>query len=96
MMESKDIISNISFKIENEKNQLVSFNAQSITFRLSIKEIKILTLKMSGTIKKSKLHPNKHRPKTEQELNNTKSNLPPNLQSFKQKLLSGNGFVEYN
>ena len=28
-------------------------------------------------------------------MNNTKSNLPPHLQTVKQKLLSGNGFVEY-
>ena len=39
MMESKDIISCICFKLKNENNQLVSFNGQSITFRLSIKEI---------------------------------------------------------
>ena len=39
MMEAKDIISNICFKLKNEKNQLVSFNGQSITFRLSIKQI---------------------------------------------------------
>ena len=39
MMESKDVISNISFKLKNENNQLVSFNSQSVTFRLSIKEI---------------------------------------------------------
>ena len=39
MMESKDIISSISFKLSNENNQIVSFNGQSITFRLSIKEI---------------------------------------------------------
>ena len=39
MMESKDIISSICFKLINEKNQIVSFNGQSITFRLSIKEI---------------------------------------------------------
>ena len=38
MMESKDVISSISFKLENENNELVSFNVQSITFRLSIKE----------------------------------------------------------
>ena len=44
---------------------------------------------------KSRLHSNKNKPKIKQELNNTKSNLPPNLQTFKQKLLSGNGFVEY-
>ena len=39
MMELKDIISSICFKLKNEDNQLVSFNGQSITFRLSIKEI---------------------------------------------------------
>ena len=39
MMETKDIISSISFKIKNENRDLVSFNGQSITFRLSIKEI---------------------------------------------------------
>ena len=39
MMGSKDIISSISFKLKNENNQLVSFNGQSVTFRLSIKEI---------------------------------------------------------
>ena len=39
MMLSKDIISSICFKLKTENNQLVSFNGQSITFRLSIKEI---------------------------------------------------------
>ena len=39
MMQSKDIISSICFKIKNENGNLVSFNGQSITFRLSIKEI---------------------------------------------------------
>ena len=39
MMESKDIISSISFKLQNENGNLVSFNDQSITFRLSIKEV---------------------------------------------------------
>ena len=29
-----------------------------------------------------------------QEPNKTQSNLPPNLLSFKHKLVSGNGFVE--
>ena len=38
MMESEDIISSICFKMRNEKNQIVSFNGQSITFRLIIKE----------------------------------------------------------
>ena len=39
MMESKDIISSICFKFKNEHGNLVSFNGQSITFRLSIKEV---------------------------------------------------------
>ena len=39
MMGSKDIISSICFKLKSENNQIVSFNGQSITFRLSIKEI---------------------------------------------------------
>ena len=39
MLQSKDIISSIYFKLKNENNQLVSFNGQSVTFRLSIKEI---------------------------------------------------------
>ena len=39
MMESKDIISSICFKLKNGNGNLVSFNGQSLTFRLSIKEI---------------------------------------------------------
>ena len=39
MMESKDVISSISFKLKNENNELVSFNGQSIWFRLSINEV---------------------------------------------------------
>ena len=39
MMESKDIVSSNCFKLKNENNQLVSFNGQSVTFRLSTKEI---------------------------------------------------------
>ena len=39
MMELKDIISSICFKLKNENIQIVSFNGQSATFRLSIKEI---------------------------------------------------------
>ena len=49
---------------------------------------------MPRTLIKSRLHSNKHKPKIKQEMNNTKSNLP-HLQSFKQKLLSGNGFLIY-
>ena len=50
---------------------------------------------MPRTLIKSRLHCNKHKPKIEQEIKNFKSNLPPHLQSCKQKLLSGIGFVEY-
>ena len=39
LTESKDIISSICFKLKKENGNLVSFNDQSITFRLSIKEI---------------------------------------------------------
>ena len=39
MVESNDSISSISFGRKIENNELVSFNGQSITFRLSIKEI---------------------------------------------------------
>ena len=38
MMESKDNISSICFNLKNENNQLASFNGQSITSRLSIKD----------------------------------------------------------
>ena len=50
---------------------------------------------MSRTIIKSRLRSEKHKPKIKQELNNTKSNLPSHIQTIKQKLLSGNGFVKY-
>ena len=46
---------------------------------------------MLRTLVKSRIHHNKHKPQIKQEINNTKSNLPPHLQTFKQKLLSGNG-----
>ena len=50
---------------------------------------------MPRTLIKSRLHSNKHKPKIKQELNNTKSNSPPHLQTFKQKLLTGKGFIYY-
>ena len=50
---------------------------------------------MPKTLIKSRLHPNKNKPKIKQEVNCTESNLPQNLQSFKNKLLSGTGFIEY-
>ena len=39
LMESKDFISSVKFKLKTGYGNLVSFNGQSITFRLSIKEI---------------------------------------------------------
>ena len=39
MMKSKDVISSINFRLKIENGRLVSFNGQSITFRLSIKDI---------------------------------------------------------
>ena len=50
---------------------------------------------MPNTLIKSRLHSNKQKIKHKPEMNKTKSNLPPNLQTFKQKLISGNGFIEY-
>ena len=38
MMEAKDFNSSICFKFKNGNRQLVSFNGQSISFRLSIKK----------------------------------------------------------
>ena len=51
---------------------------------------------MPKTLIKSRLHPNKHKHQIKQAPKKTKSDLPPHLQSFKQKFLSGTGFVEYN
>ena len=39
MMQSKDIISSMCFKIKNGNGNLVSFNGQSVTSRLSIEEV---------------------------------------------------------
>ena len=50
---------------------------------------------MPRTLIKSKLHLNDHKPKIKQELFKIQSKLPLNLQSIKQKLLSGKSFVEY-
>ena len=49
---------------------------------------------MPKTLIKSRLHPKKQKPKIRQEYNQTQSKIPPHLQTFKQKLLSGSGFVE--
>ena len=49
---------------------------------------------MPRTLMKSRLHANKHKLKIKQEVNNTKSNLSPHVQSFKLKLCQGNGFLK--
>ena len=50
---------------------------------------------MTKTLIKSRLLSNKHKPKLKQKINKTKSYIPPNLQSFKQKLPSWNGLLVY-
>ena len=42
MMVNKDIISSICFKLKIENGILVSFNGQSVSFRLSNKEVKYI------------------------------------------------------
>ena len=51
---------------------------------------------MPKTLIKSRLHSYKNKPKIKQEVNIIQSNLPPHLQSFKQKLLSGNVLIVYS
>ena len=36
MMNTEDFLSSINFKLKNENDDFISFNGQSITFRLSI------------------------------------------------------------
>ena len=51
---------------------------------------------MTKTLIRSRYNPRyKIKSQTESLEDNTSSNLPQNLQNFKQKLLSGNGFVVY-
>ena len=50
---------------------------------------------MPKLLVKSRLPSNKYNPKIEPEMNKTKPSLPRNLQSFKQNLLSGNGYIHY-
>ena len=39
MLDAKDVISSICFKLKKQKRNLVSFKGQSISFKLSIEEI---------------------------------------------------------
>ena len=38
-MQTKDHISSICINLKSENNQIVSYNGQSVAFRLSIKEV---------------------------------------------------------
>ena len=49
---------------------------------------------MPRTLINSRLHSNKHKLEINREQNIAKSNIPPYLQSLKQKILSSNGLVE--
>ena len=53
---------------------------------------------MPKTLKKSRSFLDKNKIRIKSEVNNTKSNLPPNLQSVEQKVSSGSGFfsIEMN
>ena len=51
---------------------------------------------MPKTLIKPRLHFNKNRQKPNLGLEDNQSRLPPNLQVFEQKFLSGNGFLIYN
>ena len=44
MAESKDVVSSISFKLKIENRNLVSFNDQSITSRISITEVEFFNI----------------------------------------------------
>ena len=79
--------------MKNEYIELVSFDGQNITFRLSMKKIIIFLIhEMSKTILKSPSFSNKNETKTKPELNNTKLSLPSHLKTFKWKFSYGNGF----
>ena len=83
MIENKDFLSSISFIFKNENNEIVTFNGQSITFRLSVKRIFFLSNKCQKYLKKSRLQLNRIRQKPNHKLENIQSQLPPILQNFK-------------
>ena len=52
---------------------------------------------MTKTLIKSRYNPKyKIKPQPKSSKDNTSTNLPSNLQNFKEKLLSGNCFIKYN
>ena len=97
MMETSAFISNISFKLKHENGKLVSFSGQgSIASPLSNNEDSVVfpSKEMPKTLMKSRIRFLELKPEPNQNL--PSSPLPSMLQTFKQRLLSGNGFVVYD
>ena len=98
--EAKDFISGISFKLKIENNKLVSINGQSIAFtsiyQRNISSSSIFFLYMPKNLIKLRYNPNFIiKSKTEKLKVDSSTTLPTNLQNFKQKFVSGNGFFVY-
>ena len=74
------------FKLRNENGDIVSFNGQSMSFRLSIGEVSFFYISM--TTIRSRLQ-TQFKPKTQNnkpERQTKKPPMTPNPQSFRQKL----------
>ena len=94
MMQTKDFVSSFSLKLKNENIEIVSFNGQSITFPLSIREIYIFITKKAKDNKESTIFSlKKIKIKIPTQIQKSKNfaPLPSSLQAFKVNLLSGNG-----
>ena len=73
MMDSKNFVSNISFRLKNEIGDMVSLNGQNFNFRLLIKKIYFVSNEKEVT-KITIISYQKNR----LDLNNPKSHFPPN------------------
>ena len=74
VLETKEFISNINFRLKSGNASLVSFNGQTINFIYAIK--KISPFKCQEHYHKSRLFSNRNKNKTEYEVNNIKTSLP--------------------
>ena len=92
-MESKDFIPSISFKSKNGSENLVSSNGQSIFSRSKIKKVYFFSINDKDFKRTRIIFSNKIKQKPKPHKENIRSILLPNLQLFKQKLLSGSGLV---
>ena len=90
---TKNFTSIFSYELKNIEGKLVSFNGQSISFRLSSEEVYFFQMPM--TLMKSRYQtqfkPKTQKIKLEKEVNTF--SLPPSLHLFKLKILSRNGFI---